>query len=216
MDKITTLILLFPCLLVGCTIHEYAHAFAARLCGDRTAEYMGRLTLNPIKHIDPIGTILLPVLSVLFFNLPLLMWAKPVPVNPINYKKPICDIWVALAGPASNVVLFLLVVFSIKFISFAVPFVSLPSGIQQFVFLMLLMNLVMAAFNMLPVPPLDGSSIVHYFFIRNHYEREQMWNGFYKYSFIVLFILIQFDFVQSFLRAVYLTPLRLAIQWLGI
>ena len=126
---IQTAFLVLPCLLLGCTVHEYAHAYVAKLGGDHTAEYYGRLTLNPIKHIDPIGTLIIPILSIFLVGVPLLAWAKPVPVNPNNFKKPSWDILVSLAGPASNVVLFLLIVLVLKVLNLSGILVQFPEGI---------------------------------------------------------------------------------------
>ncbi len=215
-DKILTLILLFPCLLIGCTVHECAHALAAKWCGDPTAERMGRLTLNPIKHIDPIGTLLLPVVSVFLSGLPLLMWAKPVPVNPMNYRKPSDDILVSLAGPASNVLLFILITIILKMSTLILPETAFTGGVMHFTFILLLMNIVMAVFNLIPLPPLDGSSVVHYFFIRGNYVRELQWANVSRFSFLILLIIIQFPFVQKILVAMYQVPLRLAFTWIGI
>ncbi len=145
--------------LFAITIHEAAHGYASRHFGDNTAFMMGRLTLNPLKHIDPIGTIAMPLL--LYFATSgafLFGYAKPVPVNFNNLRNPKRDmIWVALAGPASNFVQALL--WSLALVIMA------GSGVEEVFFLKMaqagiLVNLVMWAFNLFPLPPLDGGRIL--------------------------------------------------------
>jgi len=154
----TVLIYALP-VLFAITVHEAAHGYAARHFGDNTAAMMGRLTLNPLKHIDPIGTILMPVL--LYFATSgafLFGYAKPVPVNFSHLRNPRRDmIWVALAGPMSN--------FAQAILWALVLFTMLLSGIDERFFLEMaragiLVNLVMWAFNLFPIPPLDGGRVL--------------------------------------------------------
>lgn len=154
----TVLIYALP-VLFAITVHEAAHGYAARHFGDNTAAMMGRLTLNPLKHIDPIGTILMPVL--LYFATSgafLFGYAKPVPVNFSHLRNPRRDmIWVALAGPMSN--------FAQAVLWALVLFTMLLSGIDERFFLEMaragiLVNLVMWAFNLFPIPPLDGGRVL--------------------------------------------------------
>jgi Zn-dependent protease len=145
--------------LFAITVHEAAHGYVARHFGDNTAAMLGRITLNPAKHIDPIGTILMPLL--LYFATAgnfLFGYAKPVPVNFGNLRRPKRDmIWVALAGPASNFIQALL---------WAIVFVLLMGfGVQERFFLEMAnagikVNLIMWAFNLFPLPPLDGGRIL--------------------------------------------------------
>lgn len=154
----TVLIYALP-VLFAITVHEAAHGYVARHFGDPTAAMLGRLTLNPLKHIDPIGTILMPLL--LYFSTSgafLFGYAKPVPVDFSRLRHPKRDmIWVALAGPASNFV---------QAIVWAVLLITLvATGTQERFFLEMaragiLTNLVMWAFNLFPLPPLDGGRIV--------------------------------------------------------
>ena len=154
----TVLIYALP-VIFAITVHEAAHGYVARHFGDNTAEVMGRVTLNPIKHIDPIGTILMPLM--LYFATSgafLFGYAKPVPVNFGRLRHPKRDmIWVALAGPASNFV---------QAILWALVFVGLAAaGIDETFFIKMaqggvLVNLVMWAFNLFPLPPLDGGRVL--------------------------------------------------------
>ena len=154
----TVLIYALP-VLFAITVHEAAHGYAARHFGDNTAYMMGRITLNPIKHIDPVGTILMPIM--LYFATSgafLFGYAKPVPVNFGHLRNPKRDmVWVALAGPASNF---------IQAIVWAVVMITLVgTGVEERFFLEMaragvLVNLVMWAFNLFPVPPLDGGRIL--------------------------------------------------------
>ena len=154
----TVLIYALP-VLFAITVHEAAHGYAARHFGDNTAYMLGRITHNPLKHIDPIGTILMPIM--LYFATSgafLFGYAKPVPVNFGHLRNPKRDmVWVALAGPASNF---------IQAIVWAVVMITLVgTGVEERFFLEMaragvLVNLVMWAFNLFPVPPLDGGRIL--------------------------------------------------------
>jgi len=134
----------------GVILHEVAHgAMAARL-GDDTARRMGRLTLNPLAHVDPFGTVLLPLMLVLAGG-PVFGWAKPVPINPGRFRRPVEGMALsALAGPATNLAL-----------AFAVGHLVLPAGAWTGQLeILVLVNLGLAVFNMLPIPPLDGSRLL--------------------------------------------------------
>jgi Zn-dependent protease len=134
--------------LPSLTIHEYAHAWMAYKFGDDTAKGMGRLTLNPIAHIDPIGTIIVPLIAP--FG-----WAKPVPVN-FSVLNRMQILLVAVAGPASNVLVAVLLAVAYH----ALPVKAIPYA-EFFVLIGIFMNLVFAIFNLIPIPPLDGSRIVY-------------------------------------------------------
>jgi Zn-dependent protease len=153
--------LIFICVVVpAIVLHEFAHAWAADKLGDATARRMGRLTLDPLKHIDPFGTILLPLLLYVPYALhwtqsPIIFgFAKPVPFNPMNLRSPKRDIMlVRLAGPLMNII--------IAFVfAQAIGFVQNPMAHGLFVTAVLL-NLGLAVFNMLPIPPLDGSGVLY-------------------------------------------------------
>lgn len=144
--------------LFAITLHEAAHAYAARYFGDSTAYMQGRMSLNPIKHIDPIGTLLIPIVLFVMSSPFLFGYAKPVPVEYGNLRKPKRDMaWVALAGPAANLVMALMwLVFAI--LLQAVQFNEV--FFQKMAQAGILVNLVIFAFNLFPVPPLDGGRIL--------------------------------------------------------
>jgi Zn-dependent protease len=164
------------------SFHEFCHGYAAKLLGDPTAEMEGRLTLNPLKHFDPIGALML-----LFVGFG---WAKPVPVNSRYFKNVRRDlIIVSVAGIAGN----LLTAFVFGIIARIVPLSVLGKGGIDFIRVMILMNVGLAAFNILPIPPLDGSKILYGFipfeWLRFYYFLE-------RYGFFILLILILTDLVD--------------------
>ena len=167
------------------TVHEAAHGFAARYFGDMTADRAGRITLNPLKHIDPIGTIILPALTLLVGGI-LFGWAKPVPVDFSRLRNPKRDmLWVAAAGPASNFVMALFWALMIKLA------VTTPSVYSEPMALMgqagVMINVVLMVLNLLPLPPLDGGRIA-VSLLPNHlaYKYAQI----ERYGFIILIVLL--------------------------
>lgn len=131
------------------TIHEVSHGYMAYVCGDATAKDAGRLTLNPLKHIDPVWTVLVPVALVLIHSPVLFGMAKPVPVNYMNLRNPKRDmLFVAAAGPVANILTAIALLTLLKIV--ALPILSY----------MIVLNLVLAFFNLLPIPPLDGGRIL--------------------------------------------------------
>lgn len=149
----------FLILLASLSFHEAAHAWAANRLGDPTARLLGRLTLNPLAHIDWIGTVAFPLILALS-NLPVFGWAKPVPVDMRNLQSPRRDFaLVALAGPVSNVVLAVGLILVLQAQGGLVP----EMGVTQtsvVLYMGIFLNLILAAFNMLPIPPLDGGNVL--------------------------------------------------------
>lgn len=162
-------------LVMSVIVHEVSHGFVAGMLGDPTAKYAGRLTLNPLKHIDPVGSIIVPIITSLA-HIPF-GWAKPVPYNPYNLK---AGKWgpaiVALAGPASN--LLIAVIFGLILRLF---FVSFSTPIQQAFFVIMLVNISLGIFNLLPIAPLDGSKLLfallpyHLHYIEEFMTRNQIY-----------------------------------------
>jgi Zn-dependent protease len=156
MTDIQTLLIWVIPVLFAITVHETAHGWVASKLGDHTARMMGRLTLNPIKHIDPVGTILVPALLYLSSAGFLFGWAKPVPINFNALRSPKKDmLWVALAGPGVNVLMAIgwLIIVAIAN-TLNIPFLVLMGGAGIFI------NLLLAIFNLLPIPPLDGGRVI--------------------------------------------------------
>ncbi len=159
-DIILQIIILGPPILLALTVHEFAHGYVAYRLGDPTAKDLGRLTLNPLKHLDPLGTLAFFIIKI--------GWAKPVPVNPNYFKDPRKDmLWVALAGPAVNLVLAIVSAIFTKiiwFIASSIPYSAAAEAIlvplNEIFMASVWINLVLCVFNFLPIPPLDGSKIL--------------------------------------------------------
>jgi len=179
-DRVLTFLFILPIFLVSLTIHEYAHGWMAYRYGDDTAKRKGRLTLNPLAHISLFGTILLPLIA--HFG-----WAKPVPVNfAILTKKQIFK--VAAAGPLSNILL--ASVLAAAFHLFGLEAIPL---VGNFILLAIFFNLILAVFNLLPIPPLDGSKMV-YARLKSP-DAIDAYNRFARYG---MFVLIGFLFMGGF------------------
>ena len=170
------IVILTPPILLAVTVHEMAHGWTAYRLGDPTAKLLGRLTLNPIRHLDPFGTLV-------FFMTQTIGWAKPVPVNPLNLKYPKRDmIWVSLAGPGANLLMAAASAFFIKHL--VRPMSTIPfSGyfLEPFVYMALIsvqINIGLAVFNLIPIPPLDGSKVLEGILPRDlarSYQRLERW-----------------------------------------
>jgi len=153
-------IFLIAILLFSIVIHEVSHGAMANYLGDPTAKYAGRLTLNPIKHLDPIGSVLVPLFLLLLRSPILFGWAKPVPINPYNFRdQKYGSAKVALAGPGANLSLALVFGLTLRFF----PGLADIPGLYLMFSYIVFINLLLAIFNLLPVPPLDGSHILFTF-----------------------------------------------------
>ncbi len=192
-------------LLFAITVHEASHGWAANKLGDPTALNLGRVTLNPIAHIDPIGTIIFPLILILM-GAPPFGWAKPVPVNPLNLKNPRRDnLWISAAGPASNLsvaAISLIVIIILKLINPNVGYFlrvslfgasGLPKGfyplegLALILYFIVYINCLLAVFNLIPIPPLDGSGILMGFLSD---EAAQRYDRIRPFGFIILLALI--------------------------
>lgn len=178
--------LIAPPILFALTIHEYAHAWVADFMGDPTARYAGRLSLNPLRHLDPIGTLMIFLVYI--------GWAKPVPINQFNLRDPKRDmIWISLAGPGANILgglgcgLLLRLMIHLGFGYHGVLFQMILFG--------LFINLALAFFNLIPIPPLDGSKILMGLLPR---EEEWRYGAFERYGFIILIGLVLLGRVFNF------------------
>jgi Zn-dependent protease len=158
---VTGILLQFMVLVLSLSVHEAAHAWSADKLGDSTARRLGRVSFNPVVHVDPIGTILFPLLAMVS-NVPLIGWAKPVPVAVQNLR----GNWrqkymlIAAAGPASNLALATLSAVVLRVASGGSPFEVVPGPAERLLFNAVTLNILLALFNMVPVPPLDGGNVL--------------------------------------------------------
>ena len=217
-SRIIYLLLLLPPLVAAFTIHEFAHAWTGNWLGDDAARRQGRLTLDPLAHLDPFGSIM--ILIALFTNLPLIGWARPVPFNPRNLPHPRRDaMLIAVAGPISNVLqagIWYALLYGFRIVAerngatftpedvFGI--ITRQADVTSFVHMLATMmaagvsvNLGLAAFNMIPFPPLDGHYVLEYLgppFVSQFYDMVR------PFSFIILFVLIQTPILGTALRPV--------------
>ncbi|NMB75793.1 MAG: site-2 protease family protein [Myxococcales bacterium] len=206
------ILLVFIPMLLSLTVHEYAHAFVAYRLGDDTARLMGRMTLNPMSHIDPIGTVLIPLIG-LVSGFPFFGWARPVPINPVHFTRRLrmktSILLTAVAGPLSNLMLALLMAGALALLG---PFVAddiyagnkgILVALTRLAGYTLLINLVLMFFNLIPVPPLDGSKVLAGFLPDRAYP---VLDFIGKYSFVLFLGILVFGgrliwpAVQSFME----------------
>lgn len=176
LDILVRLFTYFMPFLFALCFHEYAHGWVARLRGDNTALMMGRLTMNPLVHMDILGTVILPMIAILnpgmgfFFG-----WAKPVPVNERNLKNPRIDMfWIALAGPLSNIFLSIISALALFVLARTLATTIYFRAVAEFFSMFISINLFLAIFNLLPLHPLDGGKVLARFLPpRINYKLEQ-------------------------------------------
>jgi Zn-dependent protease len=206
MDIPQILISLFV-VLFAITIHEASHGWAAYKMGDPTAYAMGRITLNPIAHIDPIGTILLPLILVVM-GAPPFGWAKPVPVNPLNLRDPRRDnLIISAAGPLSNFSVAFVAFLGIQLLKVLNPGLFNPysgfsgpaSGIFLILYYTVLINVILAIFNLIPIPPLDGSGVLMGLISE---EAAEKYEQIRPYGFMILLLLIMTGFIGRILGGI--------------
>ncbi|MFO7524903.1 MAG: site-2 protease family protein [Ignavibacteriaceae bacterium] len=184
-ERLISFLLFIPVFLLSLTVHELAHAFTAYRKGDNTAKNAGRLTFNPIKHLDIVGSVMMPFIS-FSSGLLLIGWAKPVPVNRNNFKNPLKDdALVSFAGPLSNLIL--AIIFAILLSLFYNFQITSSELVFNLLWYGVFFNVFLFAFNLLPIPPLDGSHILFDFF-PNKLTAKYLGIGFYGTIILILFI----------------------------
>ena len=193
-------IFLIIILILSVVIHEVAHGAAAFSLGDSTAKDAGRLTLNPLKHLDPIGSVLLPLFLVLIRSPFLFGWAKPVPVNPYNFNyQKYGSAKVALAGPGSNLIIALFFGLVLRF--FPETITALP-GLSLMFSYIIYINILLAVFNLLPIPPLDGSHIL-FTFLPLKMEKIKIFLNQFGLFILIFVIFFLFDYIILFVRFIF-------------
>jgi Zn-dependent protease len=197
-------VLMYVVLLFSLVFHEFGHAWTALRCGDPTAKYFGRLTLNPAAHADLIGTVFFPLLQI-FSGVPLIGWAKPVPVNPANLRHPgRDDILVAVAGPGFNMILALFAAFMWRVNGTLLAgfdtgiLATLHVFLGRFLPLLLQINVLLALFNLIPMPPLDGSYILYHLLPRPMAEKYRAFGA--TWGFIVVLLLVYTGVTRAFIN----------------
>lgn len=215
--SIFSIVIMVFVLLFAVTVHEASHGWAANKLGDPTAHNLGRITLNPLAHIDPLGTILFPLI-LLLIGAPPFGWAKPVPVNPLNLRNPRRDnLWISAAGPASNLTVAALALIFILLLKLSNPNVEyflrsfllgrggLPrgfyplEGLALILFYGALINTYLAVFNLIPVPPLDGSGVLMGLLSN---EAAQKYDRIRPFGFIIILALIYLGLLQIIIRPI--------------
>ena len=202
-------IVYLPILFFSIILHEYAHGYIACRNGDDTAYILGRLTFNPLKHIDFVGSIIVPIFCVAM-GWPLFGWAKPVPINPYNLNDMRNDMAkVAFAGPAANLIL---VVISVLLLKLTVMFLPSAELLMQVFVYAIMINLLLALFNLMPIPPLDGSKILARFLptqAANKYMR------FERYGMLLVIILILTGVFSKIIVPVFYVIFNLILSFVG-
>ena len=188
-------------MIISLSFHEFCHAFVAKLLGDDTAERAGRLTINPVAHIDPIGTLLIPAIGA-FSGVPLIGWAKPVPVDPRRFRSTVDKrrgyLLVSAAGPFSNLFLAFL---AAAILAFGGHGVRDNRGIVELLIILLQMNVGLCVLNLLPIPPLDGSKLLPR-------ALDPMMASIQRYGMMILMLVM---FIPPLSRAVFGTPVRFIV-----
>ena len=192
---ISIIILIFSVIL-----HEVAHGYMANWLGDPTARLAGRLSLNPVKHIDPVGSIIVPLITSLggfTFG-----WAKPVPYNPYNLKdRRTGELLVALAGPASNLLIAIIFGTILRFVAVGAASPATIAAVTVVSYIVLI-NIVLAIFNLIPLPPLDGSKIL-FFFFKDQYGRARMTLERYSYVFVLVVVFFLWQIISPIIPWVF-------------
>lgn len=198
-------------LLLAISAHEAAHAWMSYKFGDDTARLLGRITLNPVAHTDPIGTLLIPIVGFILGNMggqlariPLIGWGKPTPVNPLRWhNKDLANVMVSLAGIFANLTIALIAFIIIKVLLMTGWFALVPASLREpvsiFLEFLLMMNVSLAVFNLLPFPPLDGSKILYSVLPASAHGFLAVLE---QYGFIILMFLMYMGFFSAIMRPV--------------
>jgi len=217
-DFLSKLIIYMVVWIFSVSAHEFGHAWTSYKFGDDTAYLEGRVTLNPVPHIDPIGTLLLPILGFLISytstsNFPLIAWGKPTPVNPLKWRnKDAANVCVSIAGIVINLLIAVIATIIIKLMisqqvitreNFDVGLISI---FFNFLYTLVLMNVGLAIFNLLPFPPLDGSRVLQTFLPRSF---EPIFNILETYGFLILLVLVQLGVIRMIVVPLNMLVLRI-------
>ncbi|HEX8173695.1 MAG TPA: site-2 protease family protein [Pyrinomonadaceae bacterium] len=203
------LIIYMVVLVFAISAHECAHAWMSNRFGDDTARLLGRVTLNPVAHTDPIGTLLIPIVVFIFGamgggRIPLIGWGKPTPVNPLRWRnKDLANVMVSAAGILANLLIAIVAFIIIKAFIVTNSFSSVPESLREptalFLDYLLMMNVSLAIFNLLPFPPLDGSKILETFLPAS---MKPTLNLLEQYGYLILMVLVYMGFFSAIMRPV--------------
>ncbi len=202
MENLTILLFFqLAVLLMSVVIHEFSHGWMAYRLGDSTAKYLGRLTLNPIKHLDIWGSLVVPFMVYIFSGGSAIFgWAKPVPYNPYNLKdQKYGSAKVAMAGPAANLLVALVFGLTLRFMPFNSVFLENLAGIFSII---VFINILLAIFNLIPIPPLDGSKIL-FTFLPSRLEHIRAFLEQYGMFILLLFIFVAFEWLMPVILFIY-------------
>ena len=186
--QLSNVLAIWMCLVVLLSFHEFAHAWMAYKCGDDTARIMGRMTVNPVVHIDPLGTVFIPLAMLLLSpGFVVFGWAKPVPVNPSNLSsRKRDDILISMAGPAMNIILAFILMFVSRLMELS-PSISNSAIVEKLPDIALI-SLFLCFFNLIPIPPLDGSHVMRHVVGMS----EEIYYSIAKWGFLILILILNF------------------------